>query len=128
MTLRAIIHRTATPTRDGWVAGAEAPAYSSESTIALLCRNRGRNRFRSRGLRRNSRAGSTGTNELRVAEPDDRGVGDAATLIGREDKFSPAFDEVPVFGLADDLPGPRLAPTQVTVQAILAALLGRLGC
>ncbi len=36
MTLRAMIHRAATPTRNGWVAGAEAPAYSSEKTIALL--------------------------------------------------------------------------------------------
>ena len=40
MTRRARIHRTATPTRGGLVAGAEAPAYSSESTIALPCRTR----------------------------------------------------------------------------------------
>ena len=40
ITLTAMIHRAATPTRDGWVAGAQAPAYNSGSTIAPLGRDR----------------------------------------------------------------------------------------
>jgi hypothetical protein len=40
MTLRAKIHRAAPPTHGGLVAEAIAPAYSSESTIALLGRDR----------------------------------------------------------------------------------------
>ncbi len=70
ITLRARIHRTATPAHSGWVAGAEAPAYSSELTIALLGRIRIRCRIRNRSRSRDRIRGRVrGRSRIRGRDP-----------------------------------------------------------